>query len=133
MQVFVLYAATAVVFLTADAVMLSRVIKPLFERHLGDWLVDPIRLGPAVAFYLAYVGGVVWLVSWPAVRADAPGQALLNGAILGALAYGTYEFTNLATLSRWSWEQVAVDTTWGAVLTGVSAWAGVQLARVLVG
>ncbi len=133
MQALVLYAATAIVFLIADAIMLSRVIKPIFEKHLGDWLLDPIRYGPAVAFYLAYVAGLIWLVSWPALRADAPVQALVNGAILGAVAYGTYEFTNLSTLSRWSWEQVAVDSTWGAVLTGVSAWAGVQVTRMLFG
>jgi len=45
------------------------------------------------------------------------------------LAYGTYEFTNLATLRDWHWQMVAVDVTWGAVLTGVSAFAGVIAAR----
>lgn len=129
MQALTLYAATALIFLAADAVMLRMFMKPLFEKHLGDWLLDPIRLGPAAGFYLAYVGGLVWLVSWPAYRDGAPLAALVNGAILGAVAYGTYEFTNYATLARWSPEQVVADTLWGTVLTGVSAWAGVQVAR----
>jgi uncharacterized membrane protein len=131
MQVLVFYGATALIFLAADALMLRTIMKPLFERHLGDWLLEPIRLGPAVAFYLAYVAGAIWLVGWPALKAGAPGTALVNGAVLGALAYGTYEFTNLATLKRWSWEQVAMDTTWGAVLTGLSLWAGLQIAKAV--
>jgi uncharacterized membrane protein len=127
MQAIYLYAVSAVIFLAADAVMLRAVIKPVFQKHLGDWLMDPIRFGPAVAFYLAYVAGLVWLVSLPALAAGKPGLALVNGAIMGAMAYGTYEFTNLSTLTRWSWQQVALDLTWGTVLTGVSAWAGVKI------
>ncbi len=131
MQILFLYLATAVIFLVADAIMLGTVMKPLFQRHLGDWLIEPIRFGPAIAFYLAYVAGLIWLVSWPALRDGTPGLALLNGAILGAVAYGTYEFTNLSTLERWSWQQVAVDGLWGTVLTGGAAWAGVMVVRAL--
>lgn len=130
MQIVILYVVTALVFLALDAVMLTRVLRPLFERHLGDALVDGLRLGPAVAFYLFYVGGLLYFVSLPALRADAPLQALLGGAVLGAMAYGTYEFTNFATLRDWHWQMVIVDVLWGAVLTGLSAWAGVMLARL---
>lgn len=129
MQLVILYLTSAVVFLAADALMLTRVMAPLFEKHLGDALLDSPRLGPAALFYLAYVAALTWLVSLPALRADMPVQALINGAILGAAAYGTYEFTNLATLKAWSWQQVAVDTAWGTALTGVSAWAGTLAAR----
>ncbi len=129
MQALILYVTTAVIFLAADAVMLRFFMQPLFQKHLGDWLQEPIRFGPAVAFYLAYVVGLLWLVSWPALKADDPVMALVNGAILGAVAYGTYEFTNFSTLERWTWNQVIVDGLWGTALTGVSAWAGVMLTR----
>jgi len=132
MTPLILYAVTAMIFLAADAVMLRFVIQPLFKRNLGDWLLDPIRYGPAIGFYLAYVAGLVWLVSWPAHLAGQPGQALLNGMVLGAVAYGTYEFTNLSTLTRWSGAMVATDLVWGTVLTGVAAWAGVLALGVLV-
>ncbi|EDM69638.1 hypothetical protein RAZWK3B_12097 [Roseobacter sp. AzwK-3b] len=131
LHLLLLYLVTAGVFLILDAIMLSTVMKPLFESHIGDLMADELRLGPAALFYLVYVAGVLWFVSLPALRADAPGTALLTGAALGALAYGTYEFTNLATLRGWSWRMVIVDVTWGAVLTGVSAWAGVMVARAL--
>lgn len=129
MQILILYVSTAVIFLSLDAIMLKSVMHPLFERRIGSWLLDDIRLVPAVVFYLFYVGGVLWFVSLPALRDDVPVQALFAGALLGAMAYGTYEFTNFATLRDWSWEMVAVDLAWGTALTGVSAWAGVMIAR----
>jgi uncharacterized membrane protein len=131
MQTLVLYLVTAIVFLGIDAVMLKTVLRPLFEARLGDWLLEDIRFVPAVLFYLFYVGGVLWFVSLPALKEGAPVNALLGGALLGALAYGTYEFTNYATLTRWAPQMVAADVAWGAVLTGVSAWAGVMVARAI--
>ncbi|MBN2906882.1 MAG: DUF2177 family protein [Rhodobacteraceae bacterium] len=128
--VIALYVITALVFLAADAVMLTKFMRPLFERYISDWLLDSPRLGAAAAFYLAYVAGLVYLVSLPALKAGDPMRALVQGAILGAMAYGTYEFTNWATLKNWSVMQVAADVTWGAVLTGVSAWVGVTVVRV---
>lgn len=129
MQTLILYLATAAVFLGLDAIMLKTVMRPLFASHIGDMLAQELRLVPAALFYLAYVGGVLWFVSLPALREGAPMNALLAGAALGAMAYGTYEFTNYATLRDWHWQMVAVDVTWGAVLTGLSAWVGVIAAR----
>lgn len=131
MQIVILYLITATVFLVLDAVMLKTVMKPLFEQHIGDWLLDEIRLRPAIIFYLFYVAGVLWFVSVSALRSEVSVNALIGGAILGAMAYGTYEFTNYATLRDWSLQMVAVDVTWGAVLTGFSAWVGVTLTRAL--
>jgi len=131
LQIAILYAVTALVFLAADAVMLRSVLQPLFARHLGDALLDSPRMGAAVVFYLAYVAGLVWLVSLPALRAGAPGQALINGAILGAMAYGTYEVTNYATLRAWSLQQVVVDGLWGTAVTAGAAWIGLVVTRAL--
>jgi len=129
MQILVLYLVTALIFLIADAIMLKFVLKPFFEGYLADWLLDDIRILPAVVFYLFYVAGLLWFVSVPALRSGFPAQALVGGALLGALAYGTYEFTNFATLKSWSINMVMIDVLWGAVLTGLSAFGGVIIAR----
>lgn len=125
MQTIILYVVTATVFLGLDTLGIRYLVRPVFDRHIGHLLADPLRLGPAALFYLAYVGGVLWFVSLPAVRDGSPLAALAGGAALGLMCYGTYEMTNYATLADWSWQQVLVDGLWGTFLTGFAAWAGV--------
>lgn len=132
MQIAVLYASSALFFLVVDAIMLTLVMKPLFERHIGDMLRSPIDLAPAAIFYLFYVAGLLWLVSLPALRDGSIAQAGLNGAILGAIAYGTYEFTSKSIMKNWDWTMVIADTTWGAVLTGATAAFGVWIVRTVM-
>ncbi|MBL9051828.1 MAG: DUF2177 family protein [Tabrizicola sp.] len=126
-----LYAATAAVFLILDAIMLTLVMKPLFTRHIGPLLADPIRLAPAALFYLAYVGGLVYLVSLPAIRAGSP--LVLPALIIGLMAYGTYEFTSWSVMKDWHWTMVVTDVTWGGILTAFSAWAGVMITKAIHG
>jgi uncharacterized membrane protein len=131
MSLAVLYLSTAAIFLVVDAVMLGLVMKPLFLRHIGPLMADPIRLGPAALFYLSYVAGLVYLVSWPALKTGGP--VVIPAAVIGAMAYGTYEFTSYAIMKDWHWSMVLTDTTWGAVLTALAAWGGVTITRAVVG
>ena len=132
MTYLTLYASTALVFLILDVVMLRKVLYPLFSSNIGSIMLEDPRMGAAAVFYLVYIGGVLWFVSIPALAAGAPSQAFITGCILGFLAYGTYEFTNFATLRDWSMQMVMVDVIWGAVLTGSSAWAGVLITKTFV-
>ena len=127
MQTLILYAITTVIFLGLDAVMLKLHMQPLFRRYLGDQLLTDIRVGPAGLFYLAYVAGLVYLVSLPALKTGS--AIVIPAAIIGAMAYGTYEFTSYAIMKSWSPILVANDLAWGTVLTAFSAWAGVALTR----
>ena len=54
---------------------------------------------------------------------------MMRGAVLGLIAYGTYDFTNYATLKQWPLTMVIVDLIWGTFITGVAAAAGYWLAR----
>lgn len=129
MQIIILYAATLIVFAVLDAIMLSTVMKPLFERHIGHLMQSPINVGPAAVFYLFYIAGVLYLVSLPGLREGSLMSVAIGGAVLGAVAYGTYEFTSLSIMKDWSWQMAITDTTWGAVLTATSAAAGVWAVR----
>lgn len=129
MQILTLYALTFALFLILDAVMLTLHMQPLFRRHIGDQLLENIRLIPAAAFYAAYIAGLIYLVSLPALKSGAP--ILIPAAIIGAMAYGTYEFTSYAIMKDWSPAMVATDLIWGTVLTATSAWGGVVLTRLI--
>lgn len=121
------YVAMMLIFLTIDAVWIKWVMKPLFDRHVGELLAERMRLGVAAGFYLFYVAGIVYFAVAPADYAGDWTDALLKGLLFGAIAYGTYEFTNIATLKGWHWSMVATDVAWGAALTGLTAVVGYVL------
>lgn len=133
MTLAALYLATMAAFLVLDVAMLTLFMSALFERNIGPLMLEEPKLGVAGIFYLFYVAGILWFCAWPALAEGGGGwaRAALNGAILGMLAYGTYEWVNMATLKGWSWRMVAIDTVWGGVITGSSAAAGVLAVRAL--
>lgn len=131
MTVITLYLITLVVFVVIDAIVLSLFMRPFFERYIADWLLDTPRIVPAVLFYLGYTAGVLWFVSVPALSAGGPMQAVSNGFIMGLIAYGTYELSNFATLTKWSPGMAVVDTLWGGIVTGMMAGIGVWAARFI--
>jgi len=125
------YLASLLVFLLVDAIWLTLVMRPLFERHVGDMLRDSILLAPAAGFYLLYVVGVIYFCVEPGLRAGSVWLTLGHGLLLGFLAYGTYEFTNMSTLKGWAWPMLITDTAWGMALTGGTAVVGLLAARAL--
>ena len=133
MQILTLYATTAAIFLILDAIMLNTVMAPLFRQHLGDAILETPRIVPVAVFYLFYVAGLLILVSHAAYQEGDILRALWQGALLGAMAYGTYEFTNYATLKDWHPSMVVTDALWGTFLTGVSAAGGVWATRAIFG
>lgn len=122
------YIAMLLVFLGIDALWLKWVMKPLFDQHVSHLLAEQVRLGVAAGFYLFYVAGIIYFAVVPAGSWSA---ALFKGLLLGALAYGTYEATNMATLKGWQWSMVATDITWGAALTAATAVVGYFVFRAL--
>lgn len=129
MQIVTLYFSTAAIFLVIDAIMLRLYMAPLFERYIGPMMLENIRLAPAALFYMAYVAGLLYLVSVPALKSGAP--ILIPAAILGFMAYGTFEFTNYAILKGWNLRMVVTDVAWGTVLTAVSAWGGLAVTKAI--
>ena len=130
MQLIILTAVTGIVFLAADAIMLSTVIRPLFQKHLGEGLLDGLRLPAALAFYVVYLFGMVWFAGLPGLR-EGLGTAALNGALLGLVAYGTYELTSWAVMKQWHPAMVVTDLAWGTALTAGAVLAGVWAARLV--
>lgn len=130
MTLIILYLSTFVIFLGLDYLGLSYLIKPTFEKDIGPLLLDQFRVVPAFVFYAFYIAVVLWFVSLPALSEEKSLLWVLgNAALIGALGYGTYEFTNLATLKDWTWAMVATDFTWGICLTATATTAGVWITR----
>jgi uncharacterized membrane protein len=120
------YLATGVAFALVDAVWLTQIGPGLYRPTLDPVLRpphDPLNLPAAVAFYLMYIAGILAIAVWP--NRDKPLRATtVTGAMLGAMAYATYDLTNQATLKAWSTAITLGDIAWGTFLTGVCATVG---------
>lgn len=133
MQFAKAYVFTAIVFFALDYVWLTRIANDFYRRQLGTLLLEQPKLGAAGLFYVFYVVGIVFFAVLPALRDQSWMAALFAGALFGALAYGTYDMTNYATLKNWPLAVVFADIVWGIVLTGLSALAGYGLSRAFGG
>ena len=131
MKYLALYGLTAVVFFAIDLVWLTTMTSRFYSKYLGDLLLDKPNLPVAAAFYLVYVVGVMVLAALPAYEQGDVKVALVRGALLGLLAYGTYDLTNMATIRGWAWQVTVVDLVWGTVLTATVATASYFIARWL--
>lgn len=120
----VMYGVTAAVFLAIDFIWLAFVARGLYASQIGHLMREQPNLAVAAIFYVAFAAGIVYFAVVPAVQQGAPMTALINGAILGFLAYATYDVTNFSTLKDWPLTVSVIDTLWGTALTGVSAFAG---------
>lgn len=121
------YLGALVSMLALDAVWLGLVMPSVYQAALGPLLLPEPRWGAAALFYLAYPVGIVVFAVLPAWRARAPRQGWWLGALYGALAYATYDLTNLATLRGWPVHIVVVDIAWGAVISALAAAASLAL------
>jgi uncharacterized membrane protein len=131
-QFWKLYALTVPVFLALDAVWLGVVARGFYRGELGGLLRADVRWGAAALFYLLYAAGIVIFVVAPSLDArGGVGRAMLVGGFLGALAYGAYDLTNLATLRGFTVRMAAVDMVWGTLLTAGVTGAVLVLARAL--
>jgi len=122
------YAGAAAVFVVADFIWLGAVAKDLYRSQMAHLLADDFRMGPAIVFYLMYLAGIVYFAVTPALASGRWQDAVMPGAVLGLLAYGTYDFTNWAVMRDWPVGLTFVDLAWGAVLTAAAATAGAALA-----
>ena len=123
----VAFIAAALAFGALDALWLNWAAPNFYRPALGDILADRFRMAPALIFYAAYVAAIVWFAVRPGLS-NGLGAAALNGALLGAICYATYDLTNQATLRHWSVSVTVIDILWGALATAIAASAATFIA-----
>jgi uncharacterized membrane protein len=124
----VLWLAAAVLFLAIDMVWLLWLGRSIYVTEIGDILRQQPNMAAAGAFYILYITGLMIMVIWPAFKAQSVVQGLTYGALLGLIAYGTYDLTNLAVMKGFTTKIAIIDMIWGTILTG-----SVAALTVLVG
>ena len=119
------YLAALVVMGVLDALWLGVIAKDFYREQIGAQMVEQIRWAPALLFYFAYPAALVALALFPAGQPFS--HQVTRAALVGLVAYGVYDLTNLSTLRHWPVRLALVDTAWG---TFASAAAGAAAAWV---
>jgi uncharacterized membrane protein len=118
------FAAALLTIVVLDAVWLGWLARGLYQEGIGPLMRAQPLWAAALAFYLLYAAGLVWFAVRPQREQPQVRRAAGAGALLGLLAYGTYDLSNLATLNGWPLHIVLVDMAWGALVSAASAAAG---------
>ena len=117
----VAYVVAAVAFGILDAIWLRWAGPNLYRPVIGEIMADEFRAAPAIAFYLIYLLGMVYFAIRPGLEAGSVVTAMLNGAMLGALCYATFDLTSQAVMKVWSTHISLMDIAWGAVATAAAS------------
>lgn len=125
------YGVAVVAFLLIDGIWLGVVAKSFYAHQLGDLLRPSPLPVPAITFYLAYTAGLVFLAVRPFDANVSLTSVAFYGALVGFLAYGTYDMTNLATLKDWPVVMSLVDMVWGTILSACVATISASVLRLL--
>ena len=128
MRYLLAYLGSGVVMAILDAVWLTTVGPRLYRPAIGELLAPEANLRVAAVFYVVYVAGIVFLAVLPAVREGSVLRAVTSGAVLGLVAYATYDLTNQATLRVWPLHITLIDVAWGTFVTAAAALGGYWLA-----
>lgn len=118
------YLSTLVAFIVLDGLWLGVLMGPTYRAWLGPLMLAQPVIFPAVLFYLVYIVGIVLIGVLPGLKLASLKHAAGYSALLGVMAYGTYDLTNWATLQGWPSQLALVDWAWGTFASGVAGAVG---------
>ncbi len=119
--VLIAWVSAAIIFGVADAIWLSQAGPRIYRPMIGEIMHDGVRFAPAIVFYALYISGLLYFAVMPALERESLTKALAAGALLGLVAYGTYDLSNHATLKVWPTKMTLIDMAWGTFASGLTA------------
>ena len=112
------YGTAAVAFGALDAMWLRWAAGNLYRPVIGDIMAKDFNMAAAGVFYLIYLAGMMWFAVRPGLESGTVQAAMLNGILLGALCYATFDLTSQAVFKVWATHVSVLDILWGAFATG---------------
>jgi uncharacterized membrane protein len=115
------YSVAFIIMALLDALWLGVVARDFYRQEIGELMAAEVNKLPAALFYVGYPAGLVMLALHPAP--DSVAMAAWRSALVGLVAYGTYDLTNLATLRHWSVTMAIADIAWGTLASALAGTA----------
>ena len=126
-----IYAAVIGTILVFDVFWLGLIARKFYANQLGTLMIKKVKALPALAFYLLFAVGLVILAVRPNDAANTISHSAFLGAVVGFIAYGTYNMTNYATLRDWPIKMTAVDWPVGTALSALAAAMGAYVNHLI--
>jgi uncharacterized membrane protein len=112
-----------VAFMILDGLWLGLLMKSYYRDQLAPIarLADGGFAPNWPAAFMVYVCLGLGIAVFVIPRAPDVLTAAAYGALLGAVTYGVYDFTNYSTLKDWPLGLTFVDIAWGATATAAAS------------
>jgi uncharacterized membrane protein len=120
------YLFTAIIFVVLDGVYLN-LIKNYFNEQIKSVQGSEIKINlvSAAITYIFLIYGLNYFI----IKKN---RSVSDAALLGLIIYGVYEFTNLSIIKNWYILTTIIDTTWGAVLFGLTTAIIYKLRQIFI-
>ncbi len=132
-NMFKVYSLSLLVCLGLDVLWLGFVARGFYQQQLARILRPDVQWAPALAFYALFVVGVIVFAVAPALERASLGRAIWSGALLGLVAYATYDLTSLALVRDFPPLVAVVDLAWGTTLAAIVAAVGYGVGQWVAG
>ena len=108
------YLLSAIVFVILDGLYLN-LTKDYFNKQVKSIQGSDIKAN-FIAVGITYIF-LIYGLNYFIIQKNRP---VKDAALLGLVIYAVYEFTNLSIFTNWSVLTTIIDTTWGALLFGLT-------------
>ena len=108
------YLLSAILFVILDGFYLN-LTKDYFNKQVKSIQGSDIKAN-FIAVGITYIF-LIYGLNYFIIQKN---RSVKDAALLGLVIYAVYEFTNLSIFTNWSVLSTIIDTTWGAVLFGLT-------------
>ena len=120
------FVSVFISLVSIDALWILVIAKKFYANQIGGMFRTQVIWWPLVIFYLLYSFAIVYFVINSATDIKT---AILRGALLGLVAYMTYDLVNYSTFSGFTLKVMVVDLFWGIFITTVASAVGFYLSK----
>lgn len=114
MKKIITFFITGAVLLSIDLAYL-KFIAPIFGKMVQNIQGSSMKVrwySAAVAYFLLTLGVTHFII--------IPNKSILEASFLGLVIYGVYDFTNHATINKYTLKMSIQDSIWGATLCALT-------------
>ena len=108
------YLVAAIIFVVLDGFYLN-LIKGYFNKQIKSIQGSDIKLN-IIATGITYIF-LIFGLNYFIIKRN---RSVSDAALFGLIIYGVYDFTNMALFTNWSLLTAIIDTSWGAILFGLT-------------